>query len=96
MAWPNSVVRNFKNFEIMQLELSPNPAMILVPDFFVTRLLGTIYWLPLRDKKRLIWNKCINNLAPAYLCYLFAPRTLFSQREEKNNDPKTKNWLPEV
>ena len=40
-------------------------------------------------------NKYINNLAPAYLCNLFAPELIFSQREEKINAPKTKNWSPE-
>ena len=43
---------------------------------------------------------CINYLAPAYLCNLFAPgkntELLFSQRQEKINAPKTKNWLPEA
>ena len=39
MAWPNSLVRNFKNFKIVLSELSPNLAMILVPDFFLTRLI---------------------------------------------------------
>ena len=39
MAWPNSLVRNFK---IVLSELSPNLAMKLVPDFFLTRLVGTI------------------------------------------------------
>ena len=42
---------------------------------------------------------CINYLAPAYLCNLFAPKNielLFSQRQEKINAPKTKNWLPEA
>jgi len=61
---------------LMQLELSPNPAMILVPDFFLTHLLGTIYRLSLRDKQKAnLRNKCFNNLAPANLCNLFAPRT---------------------
>ena len=32
MASPNSVVRNFKNFKIVLPELSPNQAMIRVPD----------------------------------------------------------------
>ena len=43
--------------------------------------------------------KYINNLAPAYLCNLFTPRTpnyFFWQREEKIIAPKTKNWLPEA
>ena len=50
--------------------------MILVPDFFLTRLVGTIYRLD-GLKKRLI--SCISALIisppPAYLCNLFAPRT---------------------
>ena len=44
-GWPNSLVRNLKNFKIVLSELSPNLAMILVPDFFLTRLVGTIYQL---------------------------------------------------
>ena len=69
MAWLNSLVRNFKNFKIVLSELSPNLAMILVPDF-LTSLVGTIY----RLKANLMY-KCINNLASVYLCNLFAPRT---------------------
>ena len=49
----NSVVRNFKNFKIVLSELSLNLAMIRVPDFFLTRLVGTRYWLE-GLKKRLI------------------------------------------
>ena len=48
MAWPNSLVRNFK---IVLSELSPNLAMILVPDFFLTRLVGTIYRLEGLNKR---------------------------------------------
>ena len=43
--------------------------------------------------------KCINNLAPAYLCNLFAPRTpkyYFSNAKKKINGPKTEHWLPEA
>ena len=47
--------RNFKNFEIMRAESSLRTlAMILVPDFFLTRLVGTIYRLEGLNKK-LIW-----------------------------------------
>ena len=42
MVLPNSLVRNFKNFKIVLSELSLNLAMILVPDFFSTPLVGTI------------------------------------------------------
>ena len=38
--------------------------------------------------------KCINNLAPAYLCNLLIPRTLnynFLNGKKKINVPKTKN-----
>ena len=42
LASPNSLVRNFK---IVLSELSLNLAMILVPDFFLTRLIWTIYRL---------------------------------------------------
>ena len=51
MAWPNSLVRNFKNFKIVLSELSPNLAMIQVPDIFLTRLVGTIYWLEGLNKR---------------------------------------------
>ena len=51
MAWPNSLVRNFKNFKIVLSELSPNLAMILVPDFFLTRLDGAIYRLEGLNKR---------------------------------------------
>ena len=42
---------NFKNFKIVLSELSPNLAMILVPDFFLTRLVGTIYRLEGLNKR---------------------------------------------
>ena len=41
----------FKNFKIVLSELSLNLAMILVPDFFSTRLVGTIYRLEGLNKK---------------------------------------------
>ena len=40
MALPNSLVRNFKNYKIVLSDSSLNLAMILVPDFFLTRLVG--------------------------------------------------------
>ena len=43
--------------------------------------------------KRLMY-KCINNLAPAYLCNLFAPRTpkyYFRNAKKKINGPKTEH-----
>ena len=46
-----SLVRNFKNFKIVLSELSQNLAMILVPDFFLTRLVGTIYRLEGLNKR---------------------------------------------
>ena len=49
--------------------------MILVPDFFLTRLVGTIYQLEELKKKGNLMYKFINNLAPAYLCNLFTPKT---------------------
>ena len=73
MAWPNSLVRNFKNFKIVLSELSPNLAMILVPDFFSLGL-DNLSDRRAKQKANLMY-KCINNLAPAYLCNLFAPRT---------------------
>ena len=51
MARPNRLVRNFKNFKIVLSELSQNLAMILVPDFFLTRLVGTIYRLEGLNKR---------------------------------------------
>ena len=39
------VVRNFKNFKIVLSELSLNIAIILAPDFLLTRLVGTVYRL---------------------------------------------------
>ena len=42
---------NFKNFKIVLSELSPNLAMILVPDFFLTRLVGAIYRLEGLNKR---------------------------------------------
>ena len=86
MAWPNSLVRNFKNFKIVLSELSPNLAMILVPDFFLTRLVGTIYRLEGLNKRLILMYVCINHLAPAYFCNLIAPRTpSYYFRNAKNN-----------
>ena len=48
---PNRLVRNFKNFKIVLSELSLNLAIILDPDFFLTRLVGTIYRLEGLNKK---------------------------------------------
>ena len=45
------VVRNFNKFKIVLSVLSPNLAMILVPDFFLTRLVGTIYRLKELNKR---------------------------------------------
>ena len=47
------------------------------------------------EKKAYFMYKCINNLAPAYLCNLFAPRTpnyyFRNNGKEKINAPKPKN-----
>ena len=51
MAWPNSLMRNFKNFKIVLSELSPNLAMIQVPDIFLAHLVGTIYRLEGLNKR---------------------------------------------
>ena len=56
----------------MLSELSPNLAMILVPDFFLTRLVGTIYRLEGLNKGLILMYVCITC---NYLCNLFAPRT---------------------
>ena len=67
MAFPNSLVRNFKNFKIVLSELSLNLAMILAPKF----LLNSPGWdnLSVRRAKQKanLMYKCINNLAPAPL-----------------------------
>ena len=62
-------------------------------------LLNSLGWdnLSVRRAKQKanLMYKCINNLAPAYLCNLFAPKTpnyyFRNAREEKINAPKTKN-----
>ena len=43
--------RNFKNFKIVLSEWSPNLAIILVADFFLTGLVGTIYRLEGLNKR---------------------------------------------
>ena len=66
-------------------------------------LLNSLGWdnLSVRRAKQKahLMYKCVKHLALAYLCNLFCPKNtelLFSQREEKINAPKTKNWLPEA
>ena len=56
-------------------DLSLNLAMTRTPDVFLTRLLGTVYRLEGLNKKANLMYKCINNLAPAYICNLFTTRT---------------------
>jgi len=54
MAFRNSLVRffvNFKNFKMVLSELSLNLAKIVALDFFLTRLVWTIYWLEGLNKK---------------------------------------------
>ena len=68
------IVRNFKNFKIVLSELSLILRMIRAPDIFLTRLAGTIYRLEGLNKRANLMYWCINNLVPAYLCNLFAPR----------------------
>ena len=67
----------------MLSELSPNLAMILVPDFFLTRLVGTIYQLEELKKKGNLMYKFINNLAPAYLCNSFGWDNLLVRRAKQ-------------
>ena len=89
----DSLVRNFKNCKIVLSE-SPNLAMTLVPDFFLARLVGTIYRLEGLNKTLIECTSALINLAPAYLCNLFAPRTpnyYFRNAKKKINAPKTKN-----
>ena len=66
-------MRNFQNFKIVLSELSPNLAMILVPDF-VSLGWDNLAVRRAKQKANLMY-KCINNLALAHLCNLFAPRT---------------------
>ena len=73
MVWPNSLVRNFKNVKIVRSELSPNLAMTSYR--FLCNSFGWDNLLVRRAKQKALMYKCINNLAPAYLCNLFAPRT---------------------
>ena len=78
-------MRNFKNFiKIVLSELSLNLAMTLVPNFYLTRLVGTIY--PSEGlNKRLI--QC-HMVSPQLIsvCNLFAPRTPNCDfRNAKNN-----------
>ena len=61
-------------------------------------LLNSLGWdnLSVRRAKQKanLMYKCINNLAPAYLCNLFAPRTpnyYFRNAKKKINAPKTMN-----
>ena len=73
--------------------------MIRVPDIFLTRLVGTIYRLEGLNRRLILKYVCINYLAPAYLCNLFALRTpnyYFRNAKKNFKAPKTKNWLPEA
>ena len=84
MALPNSLVKSFK---VLLSELSLNIAMIFIPDFFLTRLVGSIY---LRAKQMAyLMYKCINNL-PQLISENCLP-----QLRTPNYDLRTKNWLPE-
>ena len=66
MALPNSLVRNIKNFKIV------------LSEFQSSLLLNSLGWDNLASRrakqKANLMYKCINNLAPAYLCNLFVPR----------------------
>ena len=67
-------MRNFKNFKIVRSELTPNLAM--TSSRFLLNLLGWDSLSVRRAKQKAnLMYKCINNLAPAYLCNLFSPRT---------------------
>ena len=99
MAWPNSLVRNFKNFKIVLSELSPNLAMILVPDFFLSRLVGTIYrWEGLN--KRLIQCTSALMISLQLISVNFLSQghriTIFATQGKNWKNLKTKNWLPEA
>ena len=89
----DSLVRNFKNCKIVLSELSPNLAMILVPDFFLARLVGTIYRLEGLNKTLIECTSAL--ISPQhYLCNLFAPRTpnyYFRNAKNKINASKTMN-----
>ena len=74
MAWPNTLVRNFKNFKSV-LSVTFKSSY----DTSSRCLLNSLVWdrLSVRRAKQKanLMYKCINNLAPAYFCNLFAPRT---------------------
>ena len=95
MASPNSWARNFK---ILLSELSPNLA-----DTSARFLLNLLGWdnLSVRKVKQNanLTYKCINNLAPAYLCNLFALRTpnyYFRNAKKKLMLPKPKHKWPKA
>ena len=74
-AWPNSLVRNF-------IKLQNRAIRVITKSSYDTSsrfLLNSLGWdnLSVRRAKQKanLMYKCINNLAPAYLCNLFAPRT---------------------
>ena len=75
MAWPNSLVRNFKKLQNRAISVITKSGYDTSSRF----LLNSLGWdnLSVRRAKQKanLMYKCINNLAPAYLCNLFAPRT---------------------
>ena len=80
----DSLVRNFKNCKIVLSE-SPNLAMTLVPDFFLARLVGTIYRLE-------GLNKTLIECTSALISVICLPQehriTIFATRRKKLMLPK--------
>ena len=82
-----------RNFKIVLQELSSNLAMILVPDFFLTCLVGTIYWLEGLNK-RLISCTSALIISPQLISVTCFPQehriTIFAMQRKKLMLPKPK------
>ena len=75
MACRNSLVINFKNYKNRAFRVITKSSY----DTSSSYLLNSLGWDNLSTRrakqKANLMCKCINNLAPAYLCNLFAPKT---------------------
>ena len=94
MAWPDSLVRNFKDFKIVLLEFRRAITKYSY-DTSSRFLLNSLGWdnvsVRRAKQKANLMYKCINNLTLAYLCNLSASRTpncYFLQRKDKLMLPK--------
>ena len=85
----DSLVRNFKNCKIVLSE-SPNLAMTLVPDFFLARLVGTIYRLEGLNKTLIECTSAL--ISPQLISVICLPQehriTIFATRRKKLMLPK--------